>query len=366
MISAGPGEWRAALVEDGAAVELYVERGEWRPAGSIHLGRVVRLAPGLESAFVEIGEARPGILPVREAASAGLALGEGAALAVEVRREAQPGKGARLSARLSREVSAAGAEPPAQLYPAPGLAAALALRLPGPPGRIAVDDAAAVTELRTAFPDSEVAVEPLEIDLDATFDAALAPRLAIDDATVLHVVETETAVLIDVDSAAGQAGNRAAVAAIARQIRLRNLGGGIVVDFVGLDRRGARERLSRAFAEALAADPAQPRVLGWTRLGRLELVRPRRARSLAAALLEPGEPAPSPASSAFAALRALAARARAEPAVAWKIVAAPAVAAALDGVAAAGRRALADRLGRPVAVEIRRAEPAAAFDIAAP
>src|SRR4051794_5879298 len=52
LIAAGPGEWRAALVKDGAAVELYIERGDTRPPGSIHLGRVVRRAPGLDSAFV--------------------------------------------------------------------------------------------------------------------------------------------------------------------------------------------------------------------------------------------------------------------------------------------------------------------------
>src|SRR5438477_12009139 len=45
LIAAGPGEWRAAWGEDGAAVELYVERGDTPPGGSIHLGRVVRRTP---------------------------------------------------------------------------------------------------------------------------------------------------------------------------------------------------------------------------------------------------------------------------------------------------------------------------------
>ena len=54
LIAAGPGEWRAAWVEAGAAVELYVERGDTRPPGSIHLGRAVRLVPGLEALLVDL------------------------------------------------------------------------------------------------------------------------------------------------------------------------------------------------------------------------------------------------------------------------------------------------------------------------
>ena len=37
LISAGPGEWRAAWIEDGVAAELHVERGDTPPAGTIHL-----------------------------------------------------------------------------------------------------------------------------------------------------------------------------------------------------------------------------------------------------------------------------------------------------------------------------------------
>ena len=66
LISAGPGEWRAALLEEGVPVELYVERGERSEAGSIHLGRVVRLLPGLGATLVDIGGDRPAFLPQRE------------------------------------------------------------------------------------------------------------------------------------------------------------------------------------------------------------------------------------------------------------------------------------------------------------
>jgi len=100
LIAAGPGEWRAAWGEDGAALELYVERGDTPPAGSIHLGRVVRRTPGLDAVFVDIGAERPGFLPVGDARKE-LRLDEGARVVVQVRREAQQGKGARLSARIN-------------------------------------------------------------------------------------------------------------------------------------------------------------------------------------------------------------------------------------------------------------------------
>src|ERR1044071_6402884 len=95
LIAASPGEWRTAWVEDGIAAELHVERGDIYPAGSIHLGRVVRLAPGLDAALVDIGEERPAFLPVR-----GAPPHEGARIVVQVRRETQRGKGALLSARI--------------------------------------------------------------------------------------------------------------------------------------------------------------------------------------------------------------------------------------------------------------------------
>src|SRR5207253_7445497 len=110
------------------------------------------------------------------------------------------------------------------------------------------------------------------------------------------------------------AANLEATRAIARQLRLRQLGGGIIVDFVGLEGRGARDKLRQAMAAALAGDPAEPQVLGWTRLGHLEIVRPRRGRPLSEAMLEPGGIGKSSAALALEALRLLQREARARPA----------------------------------------------------
>ena len=383
MIAAGPGEWRAAWLEDGVAVELHVERGDSRPAGSLHLGRVLRRVSGLDAALVDIGDERPGFLPFGRAPAGGQPLAEGARVVVEIRREAQGGKGALLSARILRPEAdldhlaalAAAVAPPFQLDPPGGFAAALARRLPGSPGRVTSDDIAILAELRAAFPAAELSHRgDWPVDLDGVFAVALSPTLALADGGSIHIEEAHAAVLIDVDSGSPEAGsagravlaaNLAAATAIARQLRLRQIGGGIVVDFAALEGSRARERVRGALAAALAGDPAQPQVLGWTRLGHLELVRPRRGRPLSAAMLE-GQPArKSAATLAFEALRAVYREARARPSATWRLAVAPNVAAALKGPAAAGLRALETRLGRAVAVAIApELAGGEAFDIA--
>src|SRR5271168_2277503 len=56
VISANPHETRVALLEEGQLCEYYVEREkEFALVGSIYKGRVTRVLPGMQSAFVEIG-----------------------------------------------------------------------------------------------------------------------------------------------------------------------------------------------------------------------------------------------------------------------------------------------------------------------
>ncbi len=372
LISAGPGEWRAAWVEGGEAVELYVERGDTKPAGSVHLGRVVRLVPGLEALLVDIGGERPALLPLRHAGDAKRE--EGARVLVQVRREAWQDKAPRLTASIAAPDLPALAEhasrldPPVQLFPAPGFAAALALRLPAMPQRIVADDIAIVPELRAAFPGIEVAHEDAgdwPVDVEAAFETALAPTVALRGGGRVHIGEYPAASLIDVDTGTpddgasaertARATNRAAAALIARQLRLRNISGAIVIDFVGLDRRGERERLQQAMAARLAGDPAKPQVLGWTRLGHLEIVRPRRARSLADALLQmqaEGPPVKHPVTLAHEALRRLQREARANPAANWRLDVSAAIEAALRGPAEPALQALETRLGRRIAIAL--------------
>jgi ribonuclease G len=392
LIAAGPGEWRAVLLEGGEPVELYVERGDRAEAGSIHLGRVRQLVPALGAALVDIGADRPAFLPQSEIVPRGKPLHEGERIIVQIRREAQAGKAARVtmkdppaltaSAGSWRDVldRAARLDPPARLYPIATFAAALAAALRATPDRILVDDPAALVETRAAFSSAAVAHLPeagWPIDLDAVFAEALSETLMLRGGGRAHFEATHAGVMIDIDSGTPETGspeqtgltaNLAAATVVARQIRLRNLGGGIVVDFVGVDSRASRERVRAALAEALAPDPADPRILGWTRLGHLEVVRPRRGRPLREALLErrPGGAFVQTAVTiAHEALRALRRTSRAQPGRRWHLTVAPEVAAALRGAAAPAVQLAEQRFARKIAIEAEDGRDRERFEIAA-
>ncbi len=67
VISAGRHETRVAIVEDDQVVEVYHQReNEYSLAGSIHKGRVTRVLPGMQSAFVDIGLERDAFLYVSD------------------------------------------------------------------------------------------------------------------------------------------------------------------------------------------------------------------------------------------------------------------------------------------------------------
>jgi ribonuclease G len=473
------------LLERGVPVELYVERGDRDEAGSIHLGRVVRLLPALGAALVDIGADRPTFLPQSEVVPRGKRLHEGERVVIQIRRDAQAGKAARVTMaavlrgrlvelRLGRpglvggeplgpdqrnrllaalkplthpapfhplprergrvrvgagsplsrnagegaERSEAGEgfaprlgivelapvealaeeagalvrrwrevlerasrlEPPARLDPEASVAVALARSLPTAPGEVLVDDPAAIPESRAAFPGSAVShLRETEwtIDLDRVFDEASSETLPLPGGGAVHFESTRAGTLIDVDTGTPETGspggvglavNLAAARTIARQLRLRNLGGGVIIDFVGLDRRSAREKMRAALAEALAADPAAPQLLGWTRLGHFELVRPRRGRPIAEALLEPrpgGALVKTAITVSHEVLRAVRRAGRAQPGRQWRLTVAPDVAAALAGPVSEAVQQAEQRFARSIVIETDRGYDRERFQISA-
>src|SRR5665213_998036 len=67
IVSAGRHETRVAILDDDQVVELFYEREkEYSLAGSIHKGRVTRVLPGMQSAFVDIGLERDAFLYVSD------------------------------------------------------------------------------------------------------------------------------------------------------------------------------------------------------------------------------------------------------------------------------------------------------------
>ena len=60
FVSSTPHETKVGLVEDDLLAEIYLEReNEYTLAGSIYKGRVTRVLPGMQSAFVDIGRIHP-------------------------------------------------------------------------------------------------------------------------------------------------------------------------------------------------------------------------------------------------------------------------------------------------------------------
>ncbi len=101
LIDDSPGELRAALREDGWLVELVVERaGHESIVGNVYLGRIERVLPGLDAAFVDIGLARSGFLARIEGLD-GARLAEGAPVLVQATKDGTGDKGAALTMRIA-------------------------------------------------------------------------------------------------------------------------------------------------------------------------------------------------------------------------------------------------------------------------
>jgi ribonuclease G len=132
-------------------------------------------------------------------------------------------------------------------------------------------------------------------DVAGQIDTALAPRIALPSGVEVLFEPGETLCAVDVDSAraGGRQGraprrpvevNLEAAPAIAQQLRLRNIAGAVVVDFVTMRSAYDRDKVQAALAEALREDPVPTQVYGFTRLGHFELTRARRGASLAGQL----------------------------------------------------------------------------------
>ncbi len=81
--------------------------------------------------------------------------------------------------------------------------------------------------------------------------------------------------------------NLEAAVEVIRQLRLRNIGGIIVIDFIDMKKRRNRERVVQTLARAAVNDHAKIKILPITRLGLVEMTRERRRESLQAMLGEP-------------------------------------------------------------------------------
>ncbi|MDR2656412.1 MAG: Rne/Rng family ribonuclease [Oscillospiraceae bacterium] len=373
------GDIRLAIVEDGRLAEYILAReSDRRLASSIYLGQVINRAPSLGAVFVDIGADHGALLPLsdqpppdveprarRNAPTSYPAPGEH--ILVQVIREPDPGKGARVSravvlpgrfvalmpsfdtvgvsrkivdedtrARLRalgeahkrdgigwilrtaaenetdeailRDVEettalwrdiqtrAKHAKPPARLYANDDITIRVARDLTDSRLKMCVvDDEGLFSALRSAFerfaPERIDAVR-LDTGSPPLFDrynvkrdigSLLARRVELNGGAFLLFEPCETLTAVDVNSGRDSRlrterdsvlnVNRIAAREIARQLRLRDIGGVILIDFIDMRFEEDRETLRECFVECARADRGRVRVEGFTRRGLLELTR---------------------------------------------------------------------------------------------
>ena len=385
LISALPGEVRAACLCGGRLEDLLILRDD-RPRllGNIYLGRVQEISAGLDAAFVDIGLGTSGFLPRGEAPGRkqlGHALSDGDPVTVRVVREASGGKGVRLTTRI--------ANPPENLETLAENAAIPSLLAQGDDPlmqfiarrarleAVIVDDSGAYNDLKGKLEGQasgrvltfDPALRPLfeRERAEEQIDALLSPEVGLPGGGSLLVEPVQTLTAIDVNlgamatggSAQAQAlgANLEAVAEIARQLRLRGISGLIVVDFLELKDKRAREQVVAALRAALEEDDEPCQVRGMSSSGLLEMTRRRGAPTLAETLTEPaGEQGSGRrrdvVTLAFEALRRARGAADSSPGCTVEIRAPQAVLAALrDGVAAPARQMVETRIGQPIRLE---------------
>ncbi|WP_213959316.1 MULTISPECIES: ribonuclease G [unclassified Variovorax] len=133
--------------------------------------------------------------------------------------------------------------------------------------------------------------------VDEEIGRALGRRVDLKSGGYLVVDQTEALTTIDVNTG-GFVGarnfddtifktNLEAAQAIARQLRLRNLGGIIIVDFIDMVRDDHREQVLAEFRKQLARDRVKTTAGGFSQLGLVEMTRKRTRESLAHMLCEP-------------------------------------------------------------------------------
>ena len=479
LVNVSPGEVRAAIVEDGRLAEIVIERtANASVVGNVYLGRVRRVVPSLDAAFVDIGLGRDAFLSGEGARNLDSALQrdgprspiadyltEGEAIVVQAAKDAHGEKGVDLTTRLSFpghllvyspfegavrvshriedeaererlmglaspligegegvilrtaaegavaeglaadiaplralwdgiEAARDDAEAPTCLHAEPGAVPRILRDAAGPAGcRVRIDDAAAFAEARRfaerLMPELAARLERYEgaepifagDDIEGAIEDALRPRVALPSGGSIVIESTEALTAIDVNTAANVGRgrredavaetNREAATEIARQLRLRNIGGRVVIDFISMRDGEDRSAVLAALESALAADRLPVRLGGMTTLGLVELTRKRERDSLERLLRErcdycEGERTiKAPYTVALECLRAAAREAAAVPGRALTLVAAPEVVEALDGEARPARAELEDRLGRPLALRVDETAHRETFEIEA-
>ena len=469
-----------AVLAAGQVQELVVERAAGRGlVGNIYMGKVARVLPGMQSAFVEIGLERAGFLHVadllehrRNGADNDAAgkpieklLAEGQPIVVQVLKDPIGSKGARLTTQLSvagrllvylpqdphigisqriedeagraalrgklKELVPAdekggfilrtlaegagdpelradiaylsqlwrdihqrslGAAPPKLLYQDLSLAERVLRDMVSPDTAAVRIDSRETHQKLDAFaaaymPGLRGKIEhytgerPL-FDLhnvEQEIEKALARRVDLKSGGTLVIDQTEAMTTIDVNTGGfvGQRNfddtvfktNLEATQAIARQLRLRNLGGIIVVDFIDMESPEHRAAVLDELKRALARDRTRMTVSGFTALGLVEMTRKRTRESLAHVLCETcsacgGRGAVKTARTVcYEVLREVLREARAFDAKEYRVLASPEVCDLFQEEESGSLAMLSDFIKKPVSIQVETGYGQEQYDI---
>jgi ribonuclease E/ribonuclease G len=121
-------------------------------------------------------------------------------------------------------------------------------------------------------------------DIETALEGLHEDRVALACGGSLTIETTAALTILDVNQGSAQspmAANRDAAVETARQIRLRNISGAVLVDFIGMEEKAQRAEISKTVETLFADDPGGGQVHGFTRLGILEISRKRRTASYA-------------------------------------------------------------------------------------
>ncbi|MDD5180518.1 MAG: ribonuclease G [Gallionellaceae bacterium] len=391
LINVTPQETRVAVMQQGVVQELHVERGSHMGmVGNVYVGRVKRVLPGMQSAFIDIGLERSAFLHVADiwenryngdTKPIEKMLHDGQNLLVQVIKDSIGSKGARLSTQISiagrllvylpqeshigvsqrieseaerellrgklqqllpgghggyiiRTMAEAASDKDfsadieyldklwsrlqeqAKISPAPSLIYQdldISLRVlrdfvNEDTTRILVDSRE--TYLRMASFAQDYASGAMQrlghytgerplFDLygvEEEIEHALSSRVNLKSGGYLIIDQTEALTTVDVNTGGFVGGrnfddtifktNLEATHVIARQLRLRNLGGIIICDFIDMDSPEHRNAVLEEFRKALARDRTRITVNGFSALGLVEMTRKRTRESLAHVLCE--------------------------------------------------------------------------------
>ena len=460
-----------AVTAAGVVQELLIERAASRGlVGNVYMGRVARVLPGMQSAFVEVGLERAAFLHVADIRGHGerpieKILSEGEPILVQVVKDPIGSKGARLSTQVSiagrllvylpqdphigisqriedengraalrerlKELlppdekggfilrtlaeSAAepelradlaylqelwkaigerslGADPPQLLYQDLSLAQRVLRDM------VTIDTTRVLVDSRENFQKLAAFAEgyvpqvrgrlehytgerPLFdlYNVEPEIEKALSRRVELKSGGYLIIDQTEALTTIDVNTG-GFVGSRnfddtvfktnlEAAQAIARQLRLRNLGGIIILDFIDMESSEHRNAVLDELRRALARDRTRITLNGFTALGLVEMTRKRTRESLAHVLCEPcptcaGRGEVRTASTVcYEILREILREARAFKAREFRVIAAQPVIDLLLEDESPSLAMLSDFIGKPISVQVELGYSQEQFDI---